>query len=93
MPILTETTHPRRRRLPVWALILAVVVLPLLGVFGWSLHRPVLIDDGLRQAAFGRFNIEPRGNSQPNTLHFGGGCLKMPGGRQTGWYVWYWFWP
>lgn len=46
MPLLAATDSPRKHRMPVWALFLAVVAVPLLGLFGWSLHRPIMVEVG-----------------------------------------------
>jgi hypothetical protein len=94
MPLVPEAIPLQKRRAPLWLLILVLVVLPPVGLFGWSFHRPVLIRGGCwRNAGFGRIYSDPGGASWTNTLYFGGGYLKILGGRQTGWYVWYWFWP
>lgn len=53
MPILAETAHTRKRRLPVWALILAVVVLLPVVVFWWSCYQPVSIHLPGRGIGFG----------------------------------------
>jgi len=44
MPLLTETTHPRKRCALVWLLILALVVLLVVGFVGWSCYRPVAFE-------------------------------------------------
>ena len=53
MPILTEAAPPRKRRLPVWGLALAVVVLLLVGLFGWSWWSPVYFELGGHALGFG----------------------------------------
>jgi hypothetical protein len=54
MPILAATDLPKKRRAPVRALILAVVVLPLVGLFGWGWYQPVWVVYHWRGVAFGR---------------------------------------
>lgn len=53
MPILTQPASRSQRRLPVWALLLALVVLPLVGVFGWSCYQPVGLTLGMHEVGFG----------------------------------------
>ena len=43
MRILTEADPPRKRRVPVALMILAMVVLPLMWVFGWSWIQPITL--------------------------------------------------
>src|SRR4051794_37635397 len=45
MPILTEADPPRKRRHR-WRIVLAMVILPLAGVFVWSWFQPVVINFG-----------------------------------------------
>ena len=49
-----DRSHPRKRRAPVWLLILAVVVLPLVGLFGWSFHQRVTVEGSWGQIRFER---------------------------------------
>ena len=106
MPILTEANPHRKRRPPVWVVILAVVVLPLSSVFAWSCYRTVRIGDGARCVVFGRIN----GFDWPSdwggfwetdaTSSFynepgdgwSGRAYKLPGGWKTGWYEVIWRW-
>jgi len=53
MPILTKTTHPRKRRTPVWLLVLALVVLSLGTVVTWSCFKPVSLVYQGRGVGFG----------------------------------------
>jgi hypothetical protein len=90
MPILTEAAPPRKRRAPVWLLILAVVVLPPVGLFGWSCYRTVHLKHAHRWIAFGRTKKGPANrNSGPGWTTVN---LKLPGGRFTGWYGWFVYW-
>ncbi len=85
MPILTATDPPRKRRVPVWAPILAVVLLPLFGVFGWSCYQSVnFLVDG-QTISFGR-TTQPMGVGYWQMGPDQGWDLKLPGGRATGWY-------
>jgi hypothetical protein len=52
MPLLTDVDPASKRRLPVWALILAVVVLQLVAVFVWSWFQPVRLQLGQKWVAF-----------------------------------------
>ena len=53
MPLLCEADLPRKHRAPVALAILAVVVLPLVGVFGWSWFQPVALRIGGNEVVFG----------------------------------------
>jgi hypothetical protein len=100
MPILRETDPLRKRRTPVWLLVLAVVVLPLVGLFAWSFHRPVQLLHGRRGILFGRVPINAGGYSSPRGQSYVWGTIpayelryfKLPGGRKTGWYMGAWYW-
>lgn len=46
MPLLTEAAPRKKRRAPVWVLILAGTVFPVVGVFAWSWFQPVAIPFG-----------------------------------------------
>jgi hypothetical protein len=92
MPILTETTHLRKRHAPVWLLILAVVVLPLVGLFAWSFYQPVILSYQMSGIAFGRISKEalrPPRSLKPNYFWVD---FKLPGGKETGWYAAGWIW-
>jgi hypothetical protein len=93
MPILTETTHPRKRRTPVWLLILALVVLPLVGLFAWSWYQPVRFLYGLRGVGFGRVTI-PIGLNPPWVLQsdYAWVGIKLPEKRGNEWYAASWVW-
>jgi hypothetical protein len=99
MPILIETTHPRKRRAPVWLLILAVVVLPLVGVFAWSCVQPVVLFDGTRGVAFWHlteaqlsgFMHRPSNYSFFRGPNRGMNIFKLPG-HETGYYLAGWAW-
>lgn len=53
MPILTATDPPRKRRAPAALVILAVMILPLAGVFAWSCYQPVQLELGGHMVGFG----------------------------------------
>jgi hypothetical protein len=91
MPLLTEADHPRKRRLLVWALIPAVVVLALVGLFGWSCVQPVRFGQRRRWVAFGRttYRLSNDWQSVPGD---GWWFFKLPGGRRAGWYGVEWQW-
>ena len=97
VPILTETNHPRKRRAPVWLLILALVVLPLVGRFGWSSYRPIVLRGTggtdwyffLGNAGEGdKFLPTPR-TVGPKFISL---SFKLPGRRKTNWYAAYTVW-
>lgn len=85
MPFLTESESPRKRRVPAWMLILAVMVSPLLGLFGWSCYRPVFLDvqgkgitvgyyrNERHSTGFHSFTWQPRGGETGLALRVGGG--------------------
>jgi hypothetical protein len=95
MPLLTEADSPRKRRTPVWVLILAAVVLLAAAVFGWSWFQPVKLYFGeWGWVAFGynRGNYWPPrrliiGGTPPVLIHY-----KLPGGRRDLAYVVGWDW-
>jgi hypothetical protein len=89
MPLLTETTHARKRRAPVWLLILVVMaLLLLLLVFGWSWHRPVYLKVGVRQGiALGCFSDAHVRGLLPSSPRHRWKAYKLPGGPQAGYYV------
>lgn len=100
MPLLTEADPPRKRRVPVALLILAIMVLLPVGVFGWSCHRPVSVVVGSRGIGMGRI----AGEGFVRSWQQGGGtvwynepdngfwAVKLPGGQRTGWYIVLWIW-
>lgn len=99
MPLLPEADPPSKRRAPVWLLILAVVVLPLVGVFGWSWFQPVTITQGKRGVAFGRTTYPYHrmagrrgpGFTWDGSSRVGWMAVKLPG-SETGWYAVGWAW-
>jgi hypothetical protein len=99
MPLLTEATHPRKRRAPVWLLVLAVVVLPLVGLFGWSWSQLIDLGPPDLGVAFGCLNEETTraaGASGANyawegDLIHGFWTFRLPG-KEAGWYYVGWTW-
>jgi hypothetical protein len=91
MPILTTADPPRKRHAPMWVLILAVVALPLVGVFAWSCVQPVVLDAGTKGLAFGRNPYFGAGGFRLPGYWFWG--VKLPGGPTTGYYVVVCKWP
>jgi hypothetical protein len=83
----------------VWTLILALVVVPQVGVFAWSCYQPIEIGVRWRCVAFGRAPGDAESASDPNK-HFISGRgsesawwgVKLPGGQSTGWYCAGWVW-
>ena len=53
MPLLAEADPPRKRRPPVALVIFAVVVVPLVGLIGWSCYRPIELHQSNHCVAFG----------------------------------------
>ena len=93
MPLLSETDPRRRRRLPVWAVILAVGVLPLVGLFAWGWYWPMEVRVAERKGvAFGRFNPDFKTMPWVMKPNFVRVSCKLPGGRKTGWYLAAWRW-
>jgi hypothetical protein len=99
MPLLTETTHPRMRRVPVWLLMLTMVVLPLVGVVGWSCYQPLTLAYELKGIAFGRVPADHLSHWQRVSGYawqdgpaYGGRAVKLPGGEKTSWYWIGWGW-
>jgi hypothetical protein len=91
MPLMTEADPPRKCRAPVWALVLAVVVLPLAGLFGWSCSKPVILGTQTPSVQFGyhgyRNPREPRAGH--DFLITGeGGLILVP--LPNGYYVATW---
>jgi hypothetical protein len=101
MPLLTEADPPRKRCAPVWALILAVVVLVPVVVIGWSCFQPIFLVFGKRKVAFGRTTFPPAIESgYRRTTYFfqvtpgyGYWGVRLPGGPNIGWYGGTWAWP
>jgi hypothetical protein len=77
----------------VWLLILAVVVLPLVGLFAWSCYHPVRLLYGPHWVGFGRITIpfdpHPPWVFQPDYAWVG---FKLPGKRGREWYAASWVW-
>lgn len=92
MPLLTATDPPRQRRVPVWMLILALVVLPLVGLFAWSCYQPVRLVVNSRGIAFGRFSEDDLRQEPTGIPGYGWSAFKLPGGRKTGSYVVAYIW-
>jgi len=83
MPVLADGER-KKRPVPLWLLIF-VAVLPLAGIFTWSLFQPVRLTYEGKGVAFGRTEYEP---PPPGTVsHAVWRALKLPGGRRTGWYI------
>jgi hypothetical protein len=76
----------------VWALVLALVGLPLVGLFAWSCYQPVWIVNDNRGVGFGYTTHPFWSRSTTYWPHYGWGFIKLPGGRKTGWYVAGWLW-
>jgi hypothetical protein len=52
MPILAEHRGQKYRRMPLWVGAIVLVLLPV-GLFGWTLGRPIVIPVGSRELRFG----------------------------------------
>jgi hypothetical protein len=95
MPILTETTHPRKRRVAVWLPILAVVGLLLVGLFGWSWYEPVSIGQGTGKSLdFGYYrDLMPRTDSYITPdWRMGRFAFMKPGSNPGEGYLLMWSW-
>src|SRR5688500_13661686 len=91
MPLLPCGASTPTHRLPVWTLILAVVTVPLMGVFTWSCYQPIEIGVRWRCVSFGRVPDDAEATSDPRKLFISASrsdCawwgVKLPGGRKTG---------
>jgi hypothetical protein len=79
-------------------ILLAVLILPLVGIFAWSFYQPVLLGRQGQGVSFGRTTNDLRRHatsSRPGFIsnvqaNFGWWAVKLPGGRKSGWYgvVW-----
>ena len=90
MPILTEANQPRKRRASVWALILALLLLPPVGTFGWSCYQPVKFVGGGVWVAFGRYPSDYDPVPELKMVCRGWGAFRLPGWPKGDWYVWGW---
>ena len=101
MPILAEADRTGKRRLPVWALVFAVVALLPVALFAWSCCFPIAIGPWpAKGITLRRVMVD----LSDQTLHHGPGyswdsgldgwwgTFKLPGGEGTGWYAIAWKW-
>jgi hypothetical protein len=86
VPIVSEANQ-RERHSPVVALLLALVVLPPLGVFAWSCYEPVVLMLPGRWLWFGHTSEE----HQSGNWRIGHGgmdvWIKLPGTPKTEWFA------
>ena len=108
MPLRTETDPPRKRRLPVALAILAVVVLPLVALFAWSLYSPITVGESPRQVTFGHYPDSALGPTKTNSAGYASDSTRgyrwvtfklwamrpgeLPGGSREWWYAVAWSW-
>jgi hypothetical protein len=78
MPILAATDQPQKRRKPVWALVLALLLLPPVGLSAWSWVTPVDFTTG--------WLVNPRNLTlgRPRGATFG----RQPADRQAPAFLW-----
>jgi hypothetical protein len=87
MPIVTEDSQPKQRRAPWWVLGLVLVALLPVGLFGWSLHRPVSITMGSSKLRLGTLPLlfVYNGASPPRA---GNASVPLPLGFGTYYIAW-----
>jgi hypothetical protein len=96
MPILTQPDpHPKRRRPWLWVLVAVPMVLMLLGgLVAWCCHRGMFFGTPTHWVAFGNTPWIPQRFPPPDTPPgYGYWLIKLPGGRETGWYTIIWTLP